>query len=118
MRRSLHPPGSACSRIGAVVYPEASRDIRAESGSSLMETTCLRADDGVDAYAGVSHEDRSSFLGCREVVGECAMSATAVDAGVDSTGANAWAVETHGLTKRFGDNVAVSDVELLVPRAC
>jgi ABC-2 type transport system ATP-binding protein len=46
------------------------------------------------------------------------MSATAVDAGVDSTGANAWAVETHGLTKRFGDNVAVSDVELLVPRAC
>ena len=28
-----------------------------------------------------------------------------------------WAVETHGLTKRFGDNVAVNDVELLVPRA-
>ena len=27
-----------------------------------------------------------------------------------------WAVETHGLTKRFGDNVAVDDVELLVPR--
>ncbi len=27
-----------------------------------------------------------------------------------------WAVETHGLTKRFGDNVAVNDVELLVPR--
>jgi ABC-2 type transport system ATP-binding protein len=29
-----------------------------------------------------------------------------------------WAVETHGLTKRFGDNVAVDDVELLVPRGC
>ena len=29
-----------------------------------------------------------------------------------------WAVETHGLTKRFGDNVAVSGVELLVPRGC
>jgi ABC-2 type transport system ATP-binding protein len=29
-----------------------------------------------------------------------------------------WAVETHGLTKRFGDNVAVNDVELLVPRGC
>jgi ABC-2 type transport system ATP-binding protein len=29
-----------------------------------------------------------------------------------------WAVETHGLTKRFGDNVAVDAVELLVPRGC
>ncbi len=29
-----------------------------------------------------------------------------------------WAVETHGLMKRFGDNVAVNDVELLVPRGC
>jgi ABC-2 type transport system ATP-binding protein len=29
-----------------------------------------------------------------------------------------WAVETHGLTKRFGSNVAVDDVELLVPRGC
>ncbi len=33
-------------------------------------------------------------------------------------GGNQWAVETHGLTKRFGDNVAVDDVELLVPRGC
>ncbi len=29
-----------------------------------------------------------------------------------------WAVETHGLTKRFKDNVAVNGVELLVPRGC
>jgi ABC-2 type transport system ATP-binding protein len=29
---------------------------------------------------------------------------------------NGWAVETHGLTKRFGTTVAVDDVELLVPR--
>jgi len=29
-----------------------------------------------------------------------------------------WAVETHGLTKRFRDNIAVNDVELLVPRGC
>jgi ABC-2 type transport system ATP-binding protein len=29
-----------------------------------------------------------------------------------------WAVETHGLTKRFGDNLAVNNVELLVPRGC
>ena len=27
-----------------------------------------------------------------------------------------WAVETRGLTKRFGDNVAVDDVDLMVPR--
>jgi ABC-2 type transport system ATP-binding protein len=27
-----------------------------------------------------------------------------------------WAVEAHGLTKRFGSNVAVDDVELCVPR--
>src|SRR5271154_5228935 len=33
-------------------------------------------------------------------------------------GAGSWAVETHGLTKRFGDNVAVDGVELLVPRGC
>jgi ABC-2 type transport system ATP-binding protein len=33
-------------------------------------------------------------------------------------GENRWAVETHGLTKRFGENVAVNGVELLVPRGC
>jgi ABC-2 type transport system ATP-binding protein len=47
---------------------------------------------------------------------EYVMSATAVDSVENKVGANEWAVETHGLTKRFGDNVAVSDVELLVPR--
>jgi ABC-2 type transport system ATP-binding protein len=31
-------------------------------------------------------------------------------------GGSQWAVETHGLTKRFGDNIAVDNVELLVPR--
>ena len=29
-----------------------------------------------------------------------------------------WAVETHGLTKRFGENAAVNGVELLIPRGC
>ncbi len=29
-----------------------------------------------------------------------------------------WAVETHGLTKRFGDTIAVNGVELLIPRGC
>ena len=33
-----------------------------------------------------------------------------------TSGGSPWAVETHGLTKRFGDNVAVDNVELLVPR--
>jgi ABC-2 type transport system ATP-binding protein len=33
-------------------------------------------------------------------------------------GGGQWAVETHGLTKRFGENIAVNDVELLVPRGC
>src|SRR5271163_4972726 len=32
--------------------------------------------------------------------------------------ASDWAVETHGLTKRFGENIAVDGVELLVPRGC
>src|SRR5471030_432200 len=35
-----------------------------------------------------------------------------------ASGDSQWAVETHGLTKRFGDNFAVNDVELLVPRGC
>ncbi len=35
-----------------------------------------------------------------------------------SLGDSHLAVETHGLTKRFGDNVAVNDVELIVPRGC
>jgi len=29
-----------------------------------------------------------------------------------------WAVETHGLTTRFGDNIAINNVELLVPSGC
>jgi ABC-2 type transport system ATP-binding protein len=42
-----------------------------------------------------------------------------VDRGATSTAAESpWAVETHGLTKRFKDNVAVDGVELLVPRGC
>ncbi len=29
-----------------------------------------------------------------------------------------WAVETHGLTKRFKENVALDGIELLIPRGC
>src|SRR5690242_4237300 len=32
--------------------------------------------------------------------------------------ASDWAVETHGLTKRFGANVAVNGVDLRIPRGC
>jgi len=38
-----------------------------------------------------------------------------VPPGTEDAGSQ-WAVETHRLTKRFGDNVAVNGVELLVPR--
>ena len=37
-------------------------------------------------------------------------------AGLPEGSAGGWAVETHGLTKRFGPNAAVDNVELLVPR--
>ena len=47
------------------------------------------------------------------------MTTTVLSAASDErAGENRWAVETHGLTKRFGDTVAVNDVELLVPRGC
>src|SRR5258708_32469321 len=46
------------------------------------------------------------------------VSATLADSPPVAGGDGKWAVETHGLTKRFGDNVAVNDVELLVPRGC
>ena len=45
------------------------------------------------------------------------IAATSPDArerGVDQQ----WAVETHGLVKRFDNNIAVNGVELLVPRGC
>jgi ABC-2 type transport system ATP-binding protein len=44
--------------------------------------------------------------------------ATLSDATSRGASESQWAVETHGLTKRFGDNIAVNGVELLVPRGC
>src|ERR1019366_1368403 len=47
------------------------------------------------------------------------MSATTFAGASDVQASNSqWAVETHGLTKRFGANIAVNGVELLVPRGC
>jgi ABC-2 type transport system ATP-binding protein len=36
----------------------------------------------------------------------------------DSSAAGQWAVETDRLTKRFGENIAVNEVELRIPRGC
>src|ERR1700687_1147908 len=47
------------------------------------------------------------------------MITTTLPAPSDRQGAESqWAVETPGLTKRFGDNSAVNGVELRVPRGC
>ena len=46
------------------------------------------------------------------------MSATVLDDAQPAQSSDEWAVETHGLTKRFGDNVAVNGVDLRVPRGC
>ena len=44
--------------------------------------------------------------------------ATLPDTSDNQAAQSRWAVETHGLTKRFGENVAMNGVELLVPRGC
>ncbi len=46
------------------------------------------------------------------------MTSTTLEADRSAEAEGQWAVETHGLTKRFGQNVAVNGVELLVPRGC
>src|ERR1700691_5941329 len=47
------------------------------------------------------------------------MTTTTLPRGTDQQATEShWAVETHGLTKRFGANVAVNGVELLIPRGC
>jgi len=43
---------------------------------------------------------------------------TLTDVSDRQAAARPWAVETHGLTKKFGPNTAVNGVELLVPRGC
>ena len=46
------------------------------------------------------------------------MSVLASPVPAEATDSEAWAVEVHGLYKRFGANTAVNGVELLVPRGC
>jgi ABC-2 type transport system ATP-binding protein len=52
----------------------------------------------------------------RPIAGEARAPRAVYPAAPLGDAANGWAVETHGLTKRFGSNTAVDDVELLVPR--
>ncbi|HEU5270418.1 MAG TPA: ABC transporter ATP-binding protein, partial [Jatrophihabitans sp.] len=52
-------------------------------------------------------------------VGVVSVTATDVVAGLAEDAAeSSWAVETHGLAKRFGSNVAVNGVDLRIPRGC
>jgi ABC-2 type transport system ATP-binding protein len=46
------------------------------------------------------------------------MSVLSPTAPVEAADRDEWAVEVHGLYKRFGANIAVNGVELLVPRGC
>jgi ABC-2 type transport system ATP-binding protein len=64
---------------------------------------------------GAAAEARSSGAGPQGSTG----GTTALSrAGASPPATDGWAVETHGLSKRFGDNLAVDGVELLVPRGC
>ena len=53
---------------------------------------------------------------CRPGASRARRAARGAAVGLLGGPAGGWAVETHGLTKRFGPNVAVRNVELLVPR--
>ncbi len=85
-------------------YASARQEERASSG------TCEWADPAPRTGA---HLGSTSGLMIRS------MTTTTLPAPADRQGTESqWAVETHGLMKRFGDNVAVDGVELLVPRGC
>lgn len=69
---------------------------RSDAVTSTAEVASGRTPRTGDGAAAASGQTRAMSLGGDE--------------------SNEWAVETHGLTKRFGTTVAVDDVELLVPR--
>jgi hypothetical protein len=78
-------------------------------------------------YGVVRLRMRRGLRGSGDGAGDRWVATAATDAPIAAAGAGAPtvrrgtggspAVETHGLIKRFGANVAVNDVELLVPRA-
>ncbi len=71
-----------------------------------------------DANSALPSEEPAAVGAGPRDIGSPLGSPTAPSAVRRSISRDGWAVETHGLTKRFGENVAVNGVELLVPRGC
>jgi ABC-2 type transport system ATP-binding protein len=86
------------------------RASRARRGSAFLLDTMLGTlqVDGTCPVLWLRERERSNQMSAT----------TQIDGARDSAPTSDWAVETHGLVKRFGDNVAVDGVELLVPRGC
>jgi len=83
------------------------------AGDSAPAPPYLRSRDGAEPPAG------SAAMAAETSAAPVAPPRAQVPVAPSSwSSSDGWAVETHGLTKRFGPNVAVDDVELLVPRGC
>jgi ABC-2 type transport system ATP-binding protein len=103
--RGTAPPGDGISGSHTRQPPVA------DQGSVAADERLVAAEPGPAAGGGLTAAAEPGPAAAEERVPWSARPAvTPGDA--DGT----WAVETHGLTKRFGSNVAVNDVELLVPR--
>jgi ABC-2 type transport system ATP-binding protein len=109
------PRGTASPGAGISGSPM-ERPAPAEEGSIAAAARPVLADERlVPADAGsVADVDRPAAAVQGSVAADGFVPRTARTA--VTLGNGGWAVETHGLTKRFGSNVAVNDVELLVPR--
>ena len=94
--------------------PEPQAPSPAGSGAPAGEGAVAPSADRARAPALVRPRAPSA-LGPDEAA-EAAWPRAAHTAGLSGGAADGWAVETHGLTKRFGPNAAVDHVDLLVPR--
>jgi ABC-2 type transport system ATP-binding protein len=94
--------------------PEPQVPSPAGSGAPAGEGTVAPSADRTGAPAPV--RPRAASAPEPGEAAEAAWPRAAHTAGLPGGPAGGWAVETHGLTKRFGPNVAVDNVELLVPR--
>jgi ABC-2 type transport system ATP-binding protein len=99
---------------GGVRLSARRRGQRASGQSNLVRTRrhTVRTGAGPTGVAPVAHRDE---LTSGEVTRPAPLPASPPMAAF-VVPAGGWAVETRGLTKRFGPNIAVDDVELLVPR--
>jgi ABC-2 type transport system ATP-binding protein len=86
----------------------------AGSGAPAGEGTVAPSADRAGAPAPVRPPAASALEPADAAEAAWPRGARAADLSGGSAGG--WAVETHGLTKRFGPNAAVDHVELLVPR--